>query len=119
MDIKIDQELMGKMIGASVMQSITTEQRDVLISAAVRHLLTPERTNFGPNESPLQKAFNQAVYSFALQFVRAELESEGSEFAGMVRTVIQEATTKALVDGRGDLVEKVAQAIAKGFEPKY
>jgi hypothetical protein len=121
--VNLDSELLGQMIGSAVMQSITTEQRDTLIKAAVLHLLTPEKSSNSysstPTASPMQKAFNQAVELFATKFVRESLEHD-DQFAATLKALLEEAVTKATTGpNREAVVEKMASAIASAFGPRY
>lgn len=119
--IEIDSTLLGEMIGASVMNSITQDQRDMLVKAAVVYLLTPEKSpgEYVAKASPLQKAFNNSVYNLARVQVEKDLAADG-EFAAMIKDVIAEAVTKAMTGTeREKLVEKVADAITEGFGPRY
>lgn len=119
MNVNIESEVFGQMVGAAVMASITQEQRDLLIKQAITHLLAPTAGNYGQNPSPLQKAFNQAVENYARKFVEKEMEADG-EFAAKVKSVLVDASDRVLTgEGRGKLVEKMSNAIADSFGPRY
>lgn len=114
--INIDQTAMGQLIGASVMNAITSEQRDLLIKGALEYLLTKNGDRYSDGKSPIQEAFNIAVRSFAMECVRNELK-EGGAFTDQVKAMINEAATKAFTEQREKIVESMADAIAKGFKP--
>ena len=119
MNINIPAETWGAMVGAAVMQSVTPENRDVLIQEAIRHLLTKDTSSFGGGRSPLQKAFDEAVYQEAKTQVAAFV---GSQLTEAVESVVRESLVKAF-DGerKTKLVENIADAIVKAFrvEDRY
>lgn len=119
-EFKIEGDVLGQMIGAAVLGQIGQEQRDLLVQAAITHLLNPERGQgmFGSGVSPLQKAFNQAVEMFARKHVSQELEANG-ELAEKVKAIIADGIEAAVVAGREKLVEKISKAVADSFGPQY
>lgn len=119
-NISLDQETIGKLIGGAIMQAITTEQRDTLISGALQHLLETEDslTHRGKKVSPLQKAFNQAVEHYAQRTVMADLEAKG-ELSQKIHALIADAVTDWMTEGREAHVARVASAIAEAFGPRY
>ena len=118
MHVELPKEQFGELIGAAVMQSITQESRDTLIKAAIQNLLAkPDPSGYGEKLSPLQKAFNSAVYTCAVEIVRQKIEAELSD---KIKDVVSEALEKAFTSERKDqLVNNMTEAIIKGFRVDY
>lgn len=74
MDIKLNDEQFAQVIGKQILESITPEARDKLVTDAIVALNKTESRGYGYGkaESPLQMAFNQAV-SVAVNKLAREL----------------------------------------------
>ncbi len=120
LNLNIDSDALGLMIGGAVMDQITPEQRDLLIKTAITHLLNPEPSYSGNagTASPLQKAFNRAVEQFATKYATEQL-ADHQEFQKQVRQMFEEAAQRVFVNDREKIVGKIADAMASAFGPRY
>ncbi len=114
MKVDIPAETWGAIVGTSVMQAITNENRDVLVKEAITHLLTPEKHSaYGGNRTPLQEAFDIALAEKAREFVRAELDGK---IGDQVQEIVKDSIVKAFDSERREtLVANLADAIVKAF----
>lgn len=120
MDVRVDGDQFGSLIGAAVLSQITGENRDKILKEAIQDLLSVKATGYGVASSPMQKAFNNAVESYARQFIEKQLESD-TELSQHLQSVVTEAVKKVFVDAeaRDKLVNKIANAITESFGPRY
>jgi hypothetical protein len=115
MKLDMPSDQFGALVGAAILQTVTQENRDVLIQEAVTHLLTTDKSYSygGRQRSPLQNAFDYAVEQKAKEVIGQTLDGVLSE---KVKEVVEEALVKAFAEERKDkLVQNIADAIIKGF----
>lgn len=109
----IDATAMKTVVSKAIMESISQEQRDVILEQAVAKLITPTKVNTGyrteDGPSPLQEAFDRAVVQAANTAVR-ELIEERPEFQTKVRAAVADAIDK-LIEGDYNLASKVGSAV--------
>lgn len=119
MDIKIDSTLMREVVSSAIMTSISQEQRNILITNAVKHLLTPkESAGYGrQSQSPLEEAFNDAMRLNARRLAE-ELLQQDTGIQTQLRELITEAVLKLMTNNREATVDKIAAAIAEGISGK-
>lgn len=74
-NIQIDSEAVREVVAKGIIESLSDEQRNLVIQQAVQTLLEEPRDSYGRNkgESPLQIAFNNAVRGVANDVVREYL----------------------------------------------
>jgi hypothetical protein len=119
--ITIPQEQWGAMVGAAVLQTVTSENRDTLIKEAIRYLLVPSKNDWDRGITPLQIAFDEALKIEANKILQSEI-SKDSGILSEVRKMITEAVEKATTgERRGKIVDKMADALAAGLrlEDRY
>lgn len=116
MEIKLSEEMMRELVGEALLKAITEEQRTVLVQGAIRELLSPKRDGYsGRSSTPLQDAFNRAIYDVAHKLVAEKLTAD-PEVQAKVGALVSEAFVRAFeADRREDLVSKIARAISDGL----
>jgi hypothetical protein len=110
--IKLDGDAIHAMLQASVLEQLTPEIKEQLITKAVQHLLR-ERVHKG-HDAPtqLQQIFNEAVRRQAEELMGKELEKP--EVLAKFRSIVEEAVTAALTpegDARNKIVATMTNAI--------
>ncbi len=115
MDIKLDPESLKDVVSAAILKSLDDTKRDVMIEAALKHLLTPQGGSaYHKAESPLQTAFNNAVSFVATQIAKETLENDSSVKAN-IQALLNEAFVKVMSENREKTVSSIADAIVKGL----
>ena len=115
-DIKLDDAAMKDIVSAAIMQTMTAENRDTLIRAAITNLISPvSRGNYGSqNTSPLQDAFNYAVRNVAEKLVTEMLQDDAG-LKGQIRNLVTAAMEQITNDDerREKLVSRLANNISE------
>ena len=119
-DIKIDDEVMRGIVQKAILDSLSSEQKELVIADALKYLITRTTAQRGystvTEPSPLEYAFREAVRGVALEVVREYLTLPD------VRKIMHDkikADLDALVDGEnGWLHYTVGQAISSLVEAK-
>lgn len=80
MDLKLDPEAVQSIASAAIFEHLGQEARDSIVKQAVEHLLTPEKSRsgygYGAGETPIQKAFDQAITAVAYKVVKEQIEND-------------------------------------------
>jgi pyruvoyl-dependent arginine decarboxylase (PvlArgDC) len=113
LDLPDDQ--MREIVSAAILQTVTAENRDALITSAIASLLAPNSSGFGSRQSPLQLAFNIAIEQKAKQIVKEMLDTD-EQIERAVEDIIISAAKKAFSSENKDtMIDSMANAIAAGF----
>lgn len=116
MDVKLNDDTMKTIISKAILDSLTPERREEIISAAVRNLLT-ERAN--PNsynsKNNLQEAFDIAVREIARSVAMHELSKDGALHDKMRQLMLDAWEKMVAGDAYSKLTDNVAGALAKGI----
>lgn len=110
MNINLNDEQMREVIGAAVLKTLDEDTRTTVIAAAIDHLMRPEKTFGGRQESPLQQAFNRAIANVAEQAAKEEIENN-DEVKEKLRTLLHEAVD-TLMANKEESVKKIASALS-------
>ena len=114
-NLNLPDEQMREIVSAAILQTVTAENRDALITQAIASLFAPNSSGYGSKQSPLQDAFNSAVFAKARQIVIEVLDLDET-LNNKIKAIIVEAAEKALSDEkRDDMINSMASAIAAGF----
>lgn len=77
MDLKIDADTVREVVQKAILDKITPEQRDAMLTAALQHLVSPTFNQYSRrSESPLQVAFEAAVGEAARKFATEIVNSD-------------------------------------------
>ena len=114
-NLNLPDDQMREIVSAAILQTVTTENRDALIAQAIANLLAPNSSGYGRKESPLQEAFNSAVFNKAKQIVVEALDLDET-LNTKIKAIVIEAAEKALSEEkRGEMINSMASAIAAAF----
>ena len=118
-DIHIGDEEIEKLVHVALMEKLTPETKEKLLSDAV-HVLISEKARYGDGESNLQAMFSRAVNKYVTEYVD-KLLMENTEFTDQLEAVAKEAFRKVFEDEeqRHAIVEHVSQGIYKAFGKGY
>lgn len=111
----ISSDQLSVIVAKSIMDGLTPEVREKLISDAVSNFLTRGVSDRYGSVTHLQDLFNQAVIRVGTKLVEETLaQDEG--FTAKIEAVLQEAISKAFADeSRAKLVSNISTAIARGI----
>jgi hypothetical protein len=77
MELKLDAEALQSVAATAIFQSIDADQRDTILQQAIRGLLVPDKNGYGTlGQTPLQKAFDNAIASASYQVVRERIADD-------------------------------------------
>lgn len=96
--IVIPPDSMNAIVQKAIMETITPEQRDSILTEAVAQLLTNEKVEFGRAQTgtnPLQLAFNEAVRVGTVKYVR-QLVDQDQAIQKRIEEVVGDFLLKAL-----------------------
>jgi hypothetical protein len=119
-ELKIPEDQMRSLVAGAVMQTLTSESRENLIKTAImEHLLKPsgKRRNSWdpPPQTPLQQAFNNAVYKVA-QDVCEEMLKKDDTLKKQVESLYADACKQVFEgEGRQKLVYTLAGTISSAL----
>ena len=121
MDVRVDADKFGELIGAAVLTQITGENRDKILKEAIQDLLVSRSGGaYSQPSSKMQQAFNLAVECYARKFVEQQLETD-TDLSQKLQSVVMDSVSKVFIDteAREKLVNKIANAITESFGPRY
>ena len=106
MHLTIEDAQLKQLTAAAIVQTLTPEARDKLITDAVIDLLKP--SNACDQKTPLERAFNWAVSDVCREIAKNELADNGL-VKEKIKTLVQQALERVFAS---DLVtNKIATAI--------
>lgn len=116
MQLNVTDEQLQSVITAAILQSLGTEQRDALMTEAIKGLMELKQDNgYGRSKrTQLQEAFQNAAYTVANKMAREFFEQDENAQAQMKQLVI-DAWLAAMTTGREALVERIASNISKSL----
>lgn len=112
-DISMNSDQLKDLVQEAILRAMDENQRETLIQAAIRHLLTSDST-YGRRESPIQHAFNSAVNGVAILIAKEQLEAN-TEVSAKMESLIQAALVKVMDENREKTIERIAAAITDGL----
>ena len=101
----IDQATLQAATTKLLLDSMSAEDREKLLTTALTHVLTPVKSGSWPHskeESPLQEAFNRAATVAAGQIVQEYFKTP--EVKSRLRKVVDESLDKAFDDKFANLI---------------
>lgn len=116
--INLNDEHLTAVVSASILQALTGEAREALITNAIKDLLTKSSSGYGGGDqrSELQKIFSRSVEMVATNIVRKSLE-EDENFNAKIKTLISEVTERFFDETqRAALVETLATGITNALK---
>lgn len=112
MELKVTEEQMHQLISVALLQTLTPEKRDELITGAIQALLAKNVGSAYDKRSELQRLFEQECTNVARLIIREHIESDPSAMAN-VRSVAIEAFEKTFTgENRAAVVDRAADAIS-------
>jgi hypothetical protein len=98
MNLNLNDDQLRAVIAGAVLQTLTPENRETILAAAVANLLTPQKESWQRQaSSPLQDAFNAAITNVAREICHAMVK-EDETIRAQIRGLIAKAVEKAFAD---------------------
>ena len=115
MDIKLDLDQIKELVSESIYASLDEQKKETLIKGALIHLLTPTGNSvYSPKTSPLEDAFNRAIFICARE-ISTDLLSKNEETKQKITGLLMEALTKITETNREKTIDRLANAITDGL----
>lgn len=114
MTIQLDPVALREATAQAIMGTLTPEVRDNVLRGAISNLLSPSTDSWDRGQSPLTKAFSQAVEQVAHQLAREHVQNDPAimdHLRGLVRTTGE----KLLTQDVNKLAEKMADAFVNSI----
>lgn len=118
--IQLTDDMMSQVINKAILESLTPETRNQLITAAIAELLNghpvENRRGYGNDKrTNMQIAFDRAVASAAEDIARKEV-SENEQLRALFKKMLADACEKIMNTERySPTIEHLAEAIARGL----
>lgn len=121
MTINITPEALAPVVSAAILQHLSTEERDGLITQALQYLVTPPKPapgSYGRDvpETPLQQALRIGVANAARQVIDEVIADSG--LVKQIRDVLQPQVAGMLAD-HGGMREAVVTGIANALAAQF
>lgn len=116
--LNIPADAVRDVVAKAILESITPEVREKILSDAVAGILTAtpaQRGYVNPGQSPLAAAFEQAV-AVAVQRVAHEMVAESEEAQTAIRRHVGEAIASLCSGNYSGLPEKIGEAIGSWLQ---
>jgi hypothetical protein len=111
-EIKFDESGLKDLVAGWVMQQMGGEQQQAVLSAAIKHLITAPKDNYGrASNSPIQLSFNRAV-EIAMDQVARDIVMNDPHIQAQVREMVIDAFSKYMSSWAG---EKAKRAVVEAL----
>lgn len=119
MSIQIPEGAVRELVAQSILESISAEAREKILSDAIAGLLlTPPRSGYGTQpQSPLKEAFDNAVRATVNGEARRLLE-ESEAAQARIKAMVGEAIVDLCSDNYDGLPEKIGEAIGAWLQDR-
>lgn len=118
MDLRVNDDAVQALVAKSLVDALTPETKEKLITDAIKQTLTQEGGSAGfanrGQPSPLQQAFNRAVASYAEQYATRVL-SEDETFKARVEALFADVARALFESNREELVGTIASTIRQAL----
>lgn len=114
MNITIDTPQMRELISEAILSSLDTAKRDELMRGAIWYLLNKSPEYYGGRKTPMQAMFESAVTHVANDIILEHVKSDTGLVVAL-KSLIEEATAKAVGEKRDVLVEKLTSTMVNNL----
>ena len=115
MDVKLSDDNIKDIIAKAVLDTLTPESREQMITSAVKSFLTIPVGNQYEKKSPLQSAFDNAIREVAASIAREQIINN-SEIHATISTMIADAWKKLVIpENYSKIVDNLSSAIERGL----
>lgn len=118
MDLRVDDDAMKSVIAKSIVENLTPEARQALITEAVTNVLsTPKEGSgyYGNKKSPLQQAFDWAVENEARRYAN-EIIAKDETFRAQLQALFADVAKRIFeTEQREELVKAIAETITRAL----
>lgn len=112
--VNIDSKEMNELLSKAIMSSLDESKRDILIKAALDHLVTRDNSYYGGRKSPIEDAFQSAVQKVATQ-IAEQLVVGNAEVMEKMRSLVNEALLRLTETNREQTVTRLADVITQAM----
>lgn len=117
MKIELSEENLKSVVSEAIMNSLSLEQRNVLIQNAISYLLTPTSNSlYDQKKSPMQEAFNNAISQVAREVVTEEMKSN-SEIKLKIKELMANAIEKMFEpEAQNAIISNIQESFRNAFD---
>ena len=112
--MNLDDATMKAAVAKAVIDTLTPEKREELLTNAVQHILSAKESSNYNSPTLIQGAFNSAVAAVARETAMEQITKD-PEVKAKIEGLIKDAWAKVTGEEYSSVVEKVADAIRKGL----
>lgn len=113
--LQLDEDELQTLAAAAITAAMGPEEREELITTALKSLLQKEDRGFGSRyQSPLHTAFKDACQKVA-KGIAEEMIQKDEKVRGQIVDMVKEATERVVVRDREETVNRLAAAIRSAF----
>lgn len=117
-DLRVDDEAMKALIAKSIIDNLTPEYQEKLLSNAVTYLLTKNPDGYS-RRAPIQQAFDDAVVRVSEQYAR-DLLANDEAFQAKIKQLFADVSEKLfLADKREELISNICSLITHALHKSY
>lgn len=114
--LQINDDALKAIVTKAILDTISAEQRDILLKSALEHLMAPgDPSSFGKRApSPLERAFQSGVERYAYRLIEERLENDPA-WKAAIDGLLTEAWAKFVGEKRTEMAEKLSSALGRAL----
>jgi hypothetical protein len=114
--LPINDEQLRALISGAILSAISAEQRDAMLTEAIKHLMTPAQDGYyGTRITPIQRAFNDAATGVARKLFTELVEGDAA-FQERLKGMLAEVTERLFTANREKVIAAMVTAVQRGME---
>jgi hypothetical protein len=114
--LPINDDQLRALISGAILSAIGPEQRDAMLTEAIKHLMTPAQDGYyGKTMTPIQRAFNDAASAIASKHFAAMMEADIA-FQERLKGMLAEAMERLFTVNREKVITAMVTAVQRGME---
>jgi hypothetical protein len=120
MRLELSDDQMRAVMAKAILDTVTPEKRDELITKAIGFLMIPEKTGSygGQTTSPLERAFQEAARVVAEKLAREALAAD-TKFAEQITKLFEDVAAKLFANEvRDKLVDNITSSVVQGLRAR-
>lgn len=120
MNLSLPEEAVRAIVQKSLLESMTQEHRDELVSQAIAYLMKPEKPSYGYGQpiSPLEQGVREAAQAVVRQMT-LKWANDNEGFKAQIESLFADVAKRLFApdgDVREKVIETIANTIARGLD---
>lgn len=118
MRLELNDDQMRAVMAKAILDTVTPEKRDELMTKAIAFLMIPEKSGYGQQASPMDRAFQEAARTVAEKLAREALASD-TRFAEQINKLFEDVAAKLFADEvRDKLIDNIVSSVVSGLRAR-